>query len=921
MGELSTGVLERARAVLPAARSEAVRDQAAVATGQVGAGLGNMVFSLVMAHLLAPGAFAQLASFLALYLVLSLPGSSISAAAALAPARAASLAPAMRRGGFALGLGLVAGAPWIGPALRLPVAMVVVLGVSGPALGVLALERGRLYAGRGHGRLVSSLVAEPAVRLLIGTVLATSVGAVGGALGVTAATYAALEVARRRRRRPQHAAARSGRSRAGAVLLSPGPPAGSDPVVSDAQRGAVAWTAVAFLLLVVLQNQDLLIANRVLSPAAAGQFAVISTLGGVAAFATLTAPLVLLPRAATGSDDGFASALGLSALIGGAALAATALAPASLIAALFGARYEAVAPLATPYVGAMALLGIARVLVAQRCARAPRTFTTAALVSAVAAEAILILEFGHSPRAVAYSTLAATGGLTVALGGASVLRLPALERWLATTRGAIGRVARSPVTAAFVLGTALRFVIPRGLWLDEATTVWEARMPFHAMINTLRTTDVHPPLYFAVVWETIRVFGSGPLAVRLPSIVAGALVVPMLYLLGKEAYDRRTGIVASLAGVVAPFMVWYSQEARMYSLMMLFGVVAMWAQIRILRRGGTAFVWSLYALASVALVWTQYFGLLQVIVQQAAFAAVVYGRRRRHDPRASAARRLADHRGDDRGGARPARAVRAPAVHREPDRRPGLRRPPAGGHRRLLGHGPPRRLQRRRQPDLGHLGLPLRPDDGPVGRPVAPRHAGRALAARPPPAGVDEPARGGGHRPGARHVRARPREAEPLRRPVPVDDGAAPLRPGGPHGDGHRDPPRLVALATTALVGTLVWGLLDQQYNGANPRIYDFSQALQRVDSEARPGDVLLYDPSDLIRVVQYYSPHVQAQPLRSSLGSAGTTGRVYVLASRSLMNGPQDTDDLSHALIVLGERHRLISRRFLANVEVWTFR
>jgi Dolichyl-phosphate-mannose-protein mannosyltransferase len=920
MGELSTGVLERARAVLPAARSEAVRDQAAVATGQVGAGLGNMVFSLVMAHLLAPGAFAQLASFLALYLVLSLPGSSISAAAALAPARAASLAPAMRRGGFALGLGLVAGAPWIGPALRLPVAMVVVLGVSGPALGVLALERGRLYAGRGHGRLVSSLVAEPAVRLLIGTVLATSVGAVGGALGVTAATYAALEVARRRRRRPQHAATRSGRPRA-AALPSPGPPAGSGPVVSDAQGGAVAWTAVAFLLLVVLQNQDLLIANRVLSPAAAGQFAVISTLGGVAAFATLTAPLVLLPRAAAGTDDGFASALGLSVLIGGAALAATALAPASLIAALFGARYEAVAPLATPYVGAMALLGIARVLVAQRCSRAPRTFTTAALVSAVAAQAILILEFGHSPRAVAYSTLAATGGLTVALGGASVLRLPALERWLATTRGAIGRVARSPVTAAFVLGTALRFVIPRGLWLDEATTVWEARMPFHAMINTLRTTDVHPPLYFAIVWETIRVFGSGPLAVRLPSIVAGALVVPMLYLLGKEAYDRRTGIVASLAGVVAPFMVWYSQEARMYSLMMLLGVVAMWAQIRILRRGGNAFVWSLYALASVALVWTQYFGLLQVIVQQAAFAAVVYGRRRRHDPRASL---LA---GWLITGAAIAVALAplVPFAHQQ-----FIVNQTAG-----RGFGGPQQVGTGASSATAHLGvysavanliwaiwgyhsdptMALLAALWPLGMLAALLLLGRRrqgatslLVAAVIGPGLAMFALG--------LVKRNLFDVRYLSTTVPLlfvlvarmVTGIATRR-------------ALVALATTALVGTLVWGLLDQQYNGANPRIYDFSQALQRVDSEERPGDVLLYDPSDLIRVVQYYSPHVHAQPLRSSLGSAGTTGRVYVLASRSLMNGPQDTDDLSHALIVLGERHRLISRRLLANVEVWTFR
>ena len=133
------------------------------------------------------------------------------------------------------------------------------------------------------------------------------------------------------------------------------------------------------------------------------------------------------------------------------------------------------------------------------------------------------------------------------------------------------------------------------------------------------------------LWVSVRWLGSGELAVRLPSILAGALVVPMLYALGKEAYDRRTGVVAAAVGSVAPIMVWYSQEARMYAFLMLFGVIALWAQVRILNRGGRL-VWVIYAVASIALVWTQYFGALQIVVQQLAFAYFIWARRRRGEP-------------------------------------------------------------------------------------------------------------------------------------------------------------------------------------------------------------------------------------------------------------------------------------------------
>jgi O-antigen/teichoic acid export membrane protein len=893
---------------------EAAREQATVGGGQVVAGAGNLAFALVMAHLLAPGSFAQLASFLALYTVLSMPGTSISAVAALGPSRTSHLRPVMRWGGLAIGALLAVGAPWIGPLLRLPVVMVVVLGLSGPVLWSVALERGHLYGWHRYSRLVASLVAEPAVRLTAGIGLAFAFGAVGGAVGVTVAGFSALEIARR------HGLVFGGSQRRGnwgEATVAPG--------VERHDTRSLVWTAFGFLLLVIIQNQDLLIANRMLAPAAAGRFAVISTIGGLAAFATLTVPLVLLPRSAGGERNAVGAAMGAALVLGGGALAVVAVAPQSLVAHLFGDRYVGVAQLAVPYVLAMALLGFARVLAAHRCAVGAARSTACFVLLGAVAQAVLILRYGHTPRAVALSTLAATSGLTIGLGGAMTLELPVVRDRVRTITGVLTRPATLVVTGAFALGIGLRVAVPRGLWLDEVTSVTQARMSFGAMIQNLRTTDVHPPLYFAVLWATIRWLGSsGEMAVRFPSIIAGSLVVPMLYALGKEAYDRRTGMVAAVVGSVAPLMVWYSQEARMYALLMLFGVIALWAQVRVLKRGG-AFPWVVYALSSAAMVWTQYFGLWQVLAQQLVFVGVIWRRRRQGDP----VRDLA------LGWVVSAVAVVValyPLV-------------PFAYHQFVVnqtagrGFGGPSNVGTAASLSGNHIGIysvlanfiwavggyhspavmALLGALWPLGMLVALALLGRrrqpvttlmVLAAAIPMLGMFAL---GLVKPALFDVRY-------LSTIVPV---LVVLIARGL--SGFIASPRLFGIGLAATLLVMVGALADQQLNGTNPRLYDFRGALQQVDRQAKPGDVVLYDPEDIAQVVAYYSPGVRAEAITPSTPQTIRTidhaHRVFVVSSAPLIRSDADHGNLATVLAVLNERDHLVTRQLESNVTLWIYR
>src|SRR5688500_18089697 len=90
----------------PAPARRIASEQLAVAGGQLGAGLGNLLFATIAARVLAPGEFAQLAAFLALYLLIHVPAGSLSAGSALEPALAAAARRRVLRIGVAVGAGL-----------------------------------------------------------------------------------------------------------------------------------------------------------------------------------------------------------------------------------------------------------------------------------------------------------------------------------------------------------------------------------------------------------------------------------------------------------------------------------------------------------------------------------------------------------------------------------------------------------------------------------------------------------------------------------------------------------------------------------------------------------------------------------------------------------------------------------------------
>jgi mannosyltransferase len=127
-----------------------------------------------------------------------------------------------------------------------------------------------------------------------------------------------------------------------------------------------------------------------------------------------------------------------------------------------------------------------------------------------------------------------------------------------------------------LLGGVLRFhaIGQKGLWLDEAFSVWLGWHRIPEMWHWIARIDQHPPLYYTLLNLWMRL-GDDAATVRLLSAVAGTLTIPIIYLLGQRLAGQRTGLLGALMLAVSPFHVRFAQEARMYALLALAATAAM----------------------------------------------------------------------------------------------------------------------------------------------------------------------------------------------------------------------------------------------------------------------------------------------------------------------------------------------------------
>ncbi len=177
-----------------------------------------------------------------------------------------------------------------------------------------------------------------------------------------------------------------------------------------------------------------------------------------------------------------------------------------------------------------------------------------------------------------------------------------------SARGA--RIEAAWVLTAAVIALSLRvwLALRSQVWLDEANSVLLALSPVTDLTATF-AQDSSPPLYYLVlkVWSALT--SIDPFWLRIPSIVFGCLTVPAIWLVGRSMDRSRAGVIAAWLIALSPLHAYYSEEIRMYAMLVLLGLGFYYAVFEVLRRTGKV----LPAVAfGVALSYTHYYGLVFV---------------------------------------------------------------------------------------------------------------------------------------------------------------------------------------------------------------------------------------------------------------------------------------------------------------------
>ena len=172
-----------------------------------------------------------------------------------------------------------------------------------------------------------------------------------------------------------------------------------------------------------------------------------------------------------------------------------------------------------------------------------------------------------------------------------------------------------PLAAITLLAAALRLstLDLQSLWYDEAFTPVHVLHPsLWATLRSVVHTENTPPLWYLLEWVDSRVLGTGAVALRLPSALAGIATVPVAWAIGRELAGRRAAILCAAIVAVNPLFVWYSQEARAYGLFVLVSAVAMLCFLRA-ERDPTPKHMATFALSGSVALLTHYFALFLLI--------------------------------------------------------------------------------------------------------------------------------------------------------------------------------------------------------------------------------------------------------------------------------------------------------------------
>ena len=126
----------------------------------------------------------------------------------------------------------------------------------------------------------------------------------------------------------------------------------------------------------------------------------------------------------------------------------------------------------------------------------------------------------------------------------------------------------------------------QSLWRDEVDALRFATAPLADMLDNFTRPGWNGPLYYVLLRGWIALTGTSGYAMRFFSLLFGVVCIPMIYVLGRRLFGARAGLVSAALMTTSPYIVWYSQEVKMYTLVLALGLLAIYSLRRAVEGGG-----------------------------------------------------------------------------------------------------------------------------------------------------------------------------------------------------------------------------------------------------------------------------------------------------------------------------------------------
>jgi mannosyltransferase len=155
----------------------------------------------------------------------------------------------------------------------------------------------------------------------------------------------------------------------------------------------------------------------------------------------------------------------------------------------------------------------------------------------------------------------------------------------------------------------------QSLWYDEGFSVYVASMSL-GEITAHTARDIHPPFYYYLLHFWLLIVDSTEFALRFLSLIFGVLTVPLIYTVGKRFLGRASGLLAAGLVAISPLFLWYSQEARMYTLVTFLCLLSTYLLLRVMDgQGEPALLWTGYVLSNVVAVYAHFYAFFVLAFQ------------------------------------------------------------------------------------------------------------------------------------------------------------------------------------------------------------------------------------------------------------------------------------------------------------------